>query len=780
MVSIPADITERKRAEESLKVFRNLIDRSTDAIEVLEPGTLRFLDCNTAAHQTLGYTREEFLNLSAHDIDPLMDQAFATHLVDELDKAGHVIFESIHRRKDGSSFPVEINAKTVHLEKDYRLAVVRDITERKQAEERLLEYEKVVEGLEEMITVVDRGYRYLLANQAFLKHRGMQREQLLGCLVSDVLGHEVFETIVKPRLDECFSGKVVRYERTFSYPDLGERLLSVSYFPIEGPDGVDRAACVLHDITERRRAEARSTAFAALARKLSGAVTQLDAARIIAETASELFGWDSCNLDLYDADLDIVHPMLNIDTIAGRRVDITSAYVDRKPSARSQLVIDQGPQLTLREDPIEFDEDAIPFGDTLKPSASLMTVPVHHAARVVGLLSIQSYTPRAYDAAALGHLQSLADHCGAALDRIHAQEALRKSEERFRELFENAKDAYYVHDLNGKYISVNRAAERLCGYPREEIIGRSFIDFIAADQLELVSENLGRKLIAEGETAYETELIAGDGGRLPIEVNSHLIYENGVAIGVQGIARDITARKQAEDALQRYPRQLIEAQEAERQRIARELHDQIGQVLTAVHLNLKAIWETCESASSRALIDEGVAIVDEAIGQVRDLSFELRPSLLDDLGLAAALRWYADRFAQRTGIRVTTSIGLPELPKRLRRELETACFRIVQEALTNVARHAQAGAVVLEVKRQNDEVRLFVIDDGHGFDVRDQNLAPFTTQVGLRGMRERALALNGRLEIESSPSHGTKICAHFPESTHDRAKAAVQNTGTTG
>jgi signal transduction histidine kinase len=230
---------------------------------------------------------------------------------------------------------------------------------------------------------------------------------------------------------------------------------------------------------------------------------------------------------------------------------------------------------------------------------------------------------------------------------------------------------------------------------------------------------------------------------------------------VLGIAQDVTERNRAEEALQSYPRQLIEAQEAERQSIARELHDQIGQVLTAIHLNLQAVWAACESNESRALIDEGVAIVDEALGQVRNLSFELRPSLLDDLGLATALRWYTDRFTQRTGIKSTTTINLPEPPARLTRELETACFRIVQEALTNVVRHARAKNVAIRLQKRNGEIRLTVKDDGIGFDAHSQNLAPFTTHVGLRGMRERALALGGRLDVRSS-SRGTRISASFP------------------
>ena len=135
------------------------------------------------------------------------------------------------------------------------LAVKEDITERKRAEERLQEYEKAMEGLDEMILVVDREYRYVIANRAFLNYRGVTREQLVGQLVPDFLGKDLFAGIAKKKMDECFQGKVVKYEMRNNFPGIGERDLLVSYFPIEGPAGIDRIVGVLQDITDRKRAE---------------------------------------------------------------------------------------------------------------------------------------------------------------------------------------------------------------------------------------------------------------------------------------------------------------------------------------------------------------------------------------------------------------------------------------------------------------------------------------------------------------------------------------------
>jgi PAS domain S-box-containing protein len=140
-------------------------------------------------------------------------------------------------------------------EAERSLGISLDITELKMAEDRLREYEEAVEGAEDMVGVIDRQYRFLLANRQYLKMRNLTREQVVGHFVTEVLNKKIFETVIKPKLDECFQGKVVRYEMKFSYPTVGEWDLLLSYFPIEGVNGIDRVACILHDITDRKRAE---------------------------------------------------------------------------------------------------------------------------------------------------------------------------------------------------------------------------------------------------------------------------------------------------------------------------------------------------------------------------------------------------------------------------------------------------------------------------------------------------------------------------------------------
>ena len=207
-------------------------------------------------------------------------------------------------------------------------------------------------------------------------------------------------------------------------------------------------------------------------------------------------------------------------------------------------------------------------------------------------------------------------------ERKRSEEEVRLSEERYRELFENAKDAVYVHDLSGRYTSFNRAAEQLSGFAREEILGKHFSNFVAPGSLKDVRQNFCKKLDEQGETTYEIDLVRKDRSRVPVEVSSRLIYENGQPVGIQGVARDISDRRRAQDALRTYSQRLIEAQKAERQVVARELHDEIGQVLTAVRLNLQSLPRSVPSGLQPSVIDESLSMVDQALDRLRELSLE--------------------------------------------------------------------------------------------------------------------------------------------------------------
>jgi signal transduction histidine kinase len=232
----------------------------------------------------------------------------------------------------------------------------------------------------------------------------------------------------------------------------------------------------------------------------------------------------------------------------------------------------------------------------------------------------------------------------------------------------------------------------------------------------------------------------------------------GRAVRVYGTNADVTERKRAEEELARrtrqlesLSRQLIEAQEVERRAVARELHDDFGQVLTALKLTLQR----------RERDDaESIALVDGAIARMRDLAQDLRPPLLDELGLEAALRWYVEREAKRAGLGFSLALAVEQRPQAT---VEITCFRVVQEALTNVIRHAHARHLAVELGTAAGALRLVVRDDGQGFDVPAARArAARGESQGLLSMRERVALAGGELEIDSAPGHGTSIRARIP------------------
>jgi PAS domain S-box-containing protein len=980
-LAITRDVTGRKLAQDSLTLFRNLIDQSSDAIEVLDPNTLRFLDCNATAHETLGYSREEFLALTAFDIDAIIDQARIARVAGDMEKSGFAIFESVHRRKDGSTFPVEINAKNIGLERNYRLAVVRDITDRKRAEAALRDAERkyrgIFENAGEGIFQSTPDGRFLAANPALAYMHGFaSAEELIHSspdisqqIYVDPARREDFKRLLEEQgAIRDFEHQVFRKDRSKIWISVNARVVRDEKGDIQYYEGTAQ------DITDRKQAENELIKQKEILQQIVDHIPVMinftdSEGRIglVNRVWQQTLGWSLEEILKEDLDVfakcyptpggrqDVLDFMraatgewkdfktqtrdgslidtswarvklsdgttigIGQDVTARKQSELALRQAERKyrdifenagegifqstpdgkflaanPAlaqmhgfASPQELIHSSPDISqqIYVDPTNRDnfklqieeqgavrgfeyqafrkdrskiwisvnaravrnengeiqyyegtaqditdrkraEEAVReseerYRDLVENSLDLICthdmdgflLSANRAAMElmgyssstyeVGMNFRQILAPEVRDqfdaylrrirrdgaASGLMLVQTRSGeqriweyHCtlrtegiaapivrGVARDvteRKRAAEALRESEARYRELFENARDAIYVQDLTGLYTSVNRAAERLCGYDRNEIIGKHFKNFIVPEYLPLVCANISKKLTDKGETAYEIVVLSKDGRRVPVELCSGLIYEHGVPVGIQGIARDITERKRSEQALRSYSRRLIEAQEAERQHIARELHDQIGQVLTAIRINLHTVGDSCESEESRSLVDQGVGLVDGAIDQVRNLSFELRPSLLDNLGLAAALRWYSDQFTQRTGIRTKSASNLPEGQIRLRQELETACFRIVQEALTNVVRHANAKNVFIDLKQVDHKIVLSIKDDGIGFKA-PTNGDVSATRLGLRGMKERALAIGGALKIKSGSAKGTEIRATFPTVTKE-------------
>ena len=342
-------------------------------------------------------------------------------------------------------------------------------------------------------------------------------------------------------------------------------------------------------------------------------------------------------------------------------------------------------------------------------------------------------------------------------------EAFRQRSRRQYEAFINSIDGivWEVEVESFTFSFVSQQAERLLGYPVEQWVSEAnfWRDHIHPDDRDQTL-NFCLAAVAERRAHEMTyRMIAKDGRIIWLRDIVSVIEEPGLPLQLRGVMIDISEQKRAEDMLQRLSRQLLEAQENERRYIAKELHDEIGQALTALKINLELVRENPDELLMR--IPDSIEILDRTFHQVRDLSLDLRPSILDDFGLLKALRWYIDRQSRRTGMAIQL-VG-KELTQRLRSAVETTCFRVVQEALTNVVRHAQARCARVEVQQRGDVLQLLVCDDGVGFDVQAaQERATRGESMGLMSMQERVQLMGGALRIESTPSQGTKVHVSLP------------------
>ena len=349
-----------------------------------------------------------------------------------------------------------------------------------------------------------------------------------------------------------------------------------------------------------------------------------------------------------------------------------------------------------------------------------------------------------------------------------AEEALRESEERYRLLAENVADIVIVTDMGLKPTYVSPSVARLTGYSVEEAMTLSLPDVLTPASFEVTLGHFAERRLAEQmepedlsrSRAVELEVRRRDGSTAWFELRANFLRDSGgQAVGVLGVARDITGRRQAEETLlqsREELRNLAEhirsAREEERTSIARDIHDELGQLLVALKMDLVRLTTefTAGHRQLAARTEAMTGLADEAIRAVKETSTRLRPGVLDDLGIAAALEWQAGEFHKRTGIRCRVSME-PE-DTAIGRDVATAVFRIFQEALTNILRHASATGVAASLSREGDSLVLRVRDNGIG--ITSEQIAS-STSLGLIGMRERAYFIGGELDIRPARNGGT-------------------------
>jgi PAS domain S-box-containing protein len=358
--------------------------------------------------------------------------------------------------------------------------------------------------------------------------------------------------------------------------------------------------------------------------------------------------------------------------------------------------------------------------------------------------------------------------------RTHAkvkktEKALRESERRFRQLLENMSEAVIVLDEKGMVTYVNSKLLEKSGYRREDILGYPPQDFFIKEQVPHFKKQFARRKKGLSDE-YEIEVKLKNGSKAPLYISSAPIHDDeGNFKGSIAVLTDITERRRFEEELKRsqedlrkLSRHLHFVRERESKRISREIHDELGQALTALKMeltwisnNLPLTHELHRLVSNKA--KSMSSLVDSTIKKVQRIASELRPGVLDDLGLVPAIEWLGQDFQNRTKIKCLTNLA--SFDYELDPECSTAVFRILQEALTNVTRHARASRVRVSLKEKKAKLGLKIRDNGRGIADKDV-LSP--DSLGLVGMRERLRPFQGDVRIQGIPDKGTTLAINLP------------------
>ena len=652
--------------------------------------------------------------------------------------------------------------------------------------------------------------RYLDVNEVFCSMLGYTRQELLQRGIRDVTHEEDYHVDIKLH-SQLLAGEIPYYKLEKRFVRKDGHILWADLTRCLARDTSGNALYVVGlvlDITERHFAEealvrARTKAEKTTHRitrlqKITAALTKIDttqqAAEMILEECTEATRASTGIL------VEVLENSREIRTLAAHGYPSTVPAEAVLPSAptpvtdclstRKAIWIGSRAELATRYPAWTTHESRVGHEATA-------ALPLIVGERVLGGLSFSFAEAHRFDLEEQEFLLAVAQQCAQALERGRSADALRESEERFRAILSQATAGIVSKDTQGRLMFVNDAFCNMVGYTSSELVleGKTCWDLTHPEDVEQ-NKRLFQRMITEGiPFQMERRLIRQDGSILWANVSvSPIMDVSGKPVSAVGVEVDISARKQAEESLRRLnlelesrveertaelqamnraleqnrrrlqvlSQRLVQVQEDERRSLARELHDRVGQSLMALKLNLTIIQTELSKGYTEQLgmrMADSLQLVTEVIMLVRDVMSNLRPTILDDYGLESALQTYINEFQTRYGIPVQFEKHAPPL-SRLDGSLEITLLRISQEALTNIARHAQASQAVLSLQVDEKHVYLTIEDNGVGIPSLEAASRP--RSHGLKIMQERAEALEGTLKTQSTPGEGTKIEVIIP------------------
>lgn len=715
------------------------IGEEQEAVYVLDAG-LRFTYVNEEACRSLGYGREELIGLMPSDIAPCLTPEDATRIWEKILTGGY-IFETRHRRRDGSEFPVEIRGLMFeHLGVPIQMALVRDITERKRMEDALIARESesrrqlqfqqsLLSGLRDtgVILIVVEGGKCVYTND---HHWGCHLGYAQGELAGPLCFTDMIHPDDRPRISEMhrnrLAGKPVpsTYEIGALAGDGSRREYEFHVTVVPDSDPPQSLTLAL-DISGRKRAEMelqrREREFRTLVENTPDVIVRYDC---------------ECRRTYVNPAWERVNGIPARDVIGkspqelSGRVKPVSADFERMLRRVMETGNSESMELNWRDEAggqVYFELNAIPEFDSKGNAVSVLAV----ARDISGIKDSQSLMA-----------QFVASFPGFAY-------SFRMSP-----------------DGHGSFPFASPGIEKIYGLKPADVKGDMAPLHALAhpDDAPRIEVALAESARTMAPVHVEYRVCRPGLPERWTEFRSSPVPAADGSIVWHGIMLDISERKQAEQALEESRIQLRGlitqcecAREEERRLIARDVHDELGQILTGLKMQIAviALLFAADSEPLREHVKEAMTLMENAIGAVRQISTALRPVAMD-MGVVAALEWQAGRFKTFTSI--PCKLHFSEIGAELDENIAIAIFRIVQESLTNITRHAGASNVEISLQRETDSYVLKVCDDGNGFDMGLKKSNSF----GLVGIRERALMLGGELLIISSPERGTEIVVRIP------------------
>lgn len=663
------------------------------------------------------------------------------------------------------------------------VGIALDTTERKQAEEYRRKLASIVESsndaiisqtLEGVITSWNKGAQVIY---------GYAEDEVLGENIS-LLTYSSYGNDNPLILQRVQRGETVsNYETVHLRKDQKKINVSLTVSPIKNDQGIITGASVIsRDITDHKLMERRI---------------------LLSNSVMSLFWQVASKKDYLERALSLIHDWCECECAGIRIMDeatntipylATRGFTEEFVKSESKLSLEHDQCACTRmilNTPEPQDYSAVTPGGSFYLSQSfsfvkdlnptelarfrglciregfqtIVIIPIRHQQTTLGAIHIADKREKALSFAEVEALESVAELIGQGVYRFDIENKITASQRRLAEAQKIARLGNWVWYIRTGELNWSDEVFNIFGLlPQETSIDyKSFIDKVYPEDRERVQRLIDEALAEKKEYSAGFRIVCKNGTSRYVYVQGEVTRDSeGNPISLSGTIQDISEMKRIEEELRALSRRLVEVQENERRTIARELHDEIGQSLTALKI-LLAQATRMSQGDNTALLNEAKGVVSDLMQQVREMSLNLRPSMLDDLGLLPTLLWHFERFTTQTGIKI--NFEHEGLQQSLPPEVNTTAYRIVQEALTNIARYSEASNAKVEAIYKDDILRLLIEDDGKGFLL--SKLSAYTS-TGLSAMRERVNLLNGKITLNSYPGKGTQILVELPVKEAER------------